>query len=289
MSNLLSDNPFEVIVKDFSLYQTLECGQCFRYYKVDKDDYIVLAKDKMIRIKQERDKLHLNCSEEEYHSFWKNYFDLDRDYKSIKDFLSQKDHNLKQAIDDKHGVRILQQDPWEMLISFILSQTKQIPHIQKLIETLSSVYGSPLGSYDNVTYYSFPTPKQLTSATEERLRELKVGFRAAYIVDAVMKIKTGNVDLEKLWQMTTDQAREQLKLIKGVGDKIADCVLLFGYNRYDVFPVDVWVKRVVETYYPINAKNMSDIQTFVKNYFGDYAGFAQQYLFYYARENKLGK
>lgn len=289
MKDIEFTNPFFISVRDFNLQQTLECGQCFRFYKLDTGTYLVLAQDHIIKIQQKEDRIFFYCNEEIYLSFWKNYFDLERDYGSIKRQLSEKDDLLKMAIMDKPGVRLLQQDPWEMLISFILSQTKQIPHIKKLIEVLSGQYGLYIGSYDNVPYHSFPTANQLNSVTEKSLRELKIGFRASYIVDAVQKIEAGLIDLEAIKSMTNDEAREKLKIIKGVGDKVADCVLLFGYNRYEVFPTDVWVKRIMELYYPVRSKNLDRIQDFAKHYFGEYAGFAQQYLFYHARDNKLGK
>jgi N-glycosylase/DNA lyase len=289
MNHIQFCNCFTIAVKDFNLQQTLECGQCFRYYKLKDNAYLVLAKDQAIKIVQAQEKLNFYCSEAVYQAFWKNYFDLDRDYRSIKVSLSEKDDYLKTAIADKHGVRILQQEPWEMLISFIISQTKQIPHIKKLIEVLAQQYGTFIGVYDNISYYSFPTPKQLKDASEEDFRKLKIGFRASYIVDAVNKIESGTIDLDAIKKMSDDEAREVLMTIKGVGHKIADCVLLFGYNRYAVFPTDVWVKRIVEFYYKVNGKNMDMIQSFAKSYFGEYAGFAQQYLFYHARDNKIGK
>jgi len=282
-------NPFIIKVEHFDLQQTLECGQCFRFNQIDDHTYLVLAKNNIVKVKQEQNKLFFFCNEEHYLNHWKVYFDIDRDYGTIKDYLSKKDQYLKEAISNKHGVRLLQQDPWEMLISFILSQTKQIPHIKKLIQVLSEQYGAYIGRYNEVDYYAFPTPEQLKEVTEESLRRLKIGFRAAYIVDVVRKIEAGIVDLEAIKQMTTEEGKEMLKSIRGVGNKVADCVLLFAYNRYEVFPTDVWVKRIVELYYPQKSKSMDEIQAFAKDYFGELAGFAQQYLFYHARDNKLGK
>lgn len=276
-------------VKDFCLEQILECGQCFRFYKLDEMEYIIIAKNKILRAKQEEKRLILFCSEDEYHNIWKEYFDMERDYGKIKLILSQKDSYLKEAILEKHGVRLLKQEPWEMLISFIISQTKQIPHIKKLIEALSMSYGDYIGEYLGIKYYSFPTPKQLSQATENDLRELKVGFRASYILDAVRFVQEGLIDLKEINYIPYEEARKRLMSIKGVGNKIADCVLLFAYSKYEVFPTDVWVKRVMEYYYFKENTKMDKIQDFAKNYFGKYAGFAQQYLFYYARDNKIGK
>lgn len=289
MNSIEFSNRVGVTVRDFDLQQTLECGQCFRFYKMDDNTYLVLANNQFVKIIQEKDQLVFFCSNEAYNTFWKQYFDLERDYGTIKAILSEKDNYLKTAVTEKYGVRLLQQEPWEMLISFILSQTKQIPHIKKLIEELSKTFGSLIGNYEGIPYYAFPKPQQLKGVTEETLRKLKVGFRAAYIVDAVEKVQSGQIDLEALKNMSNDEAREQLISIKGVGRKIADCVLLFAYNRYEVFPTDVWVKRVVQYYYPVESQNMDKIHDFARNYFGQYAGFAQQYLFYHARDNKIGK
>jgi N-glycosylase/DNA lyase len=276
-------------LNDFCIEQILECGQCFRFYKLAEKEYIIIAKNKLLRVKQEEDQITFHCSEDDFNSNWKNYFDLERDYSAIKNLLAQKDAFLKAAVTEKHGIRLLKQDPWEMLISFILSQTKQIPHIKKLIEALSIKYGNYMGEYLGVKYYTFPTPSQLKDATEEELKDLKTGFRATYIMDAVRHITEGTIVLEKLEALPYEEAKTILKSIKGVGDKIADCVLLFGYCRYEVFPTDVWVKRIVEYYYFQETIKMDKIQEFAKNYFGEFAGFAQQYLFYHARDNKIGK
>ncbi|PKM50321.1 MAG: N-glycosylase [Firmicutes bacterium HGW-Firmicutes-7] len=279
----------QLILKDFCIEQILECGQCFRFYKLGEKDYIIIAKNRLLNVKQVEDQLNFYCSEEEFNNVWKDYFDLDRDYSEIKKKLADKDLFLREAVTQKHGIRLLKQDPWEMLISFILSQTKQIPHIKKLIEALSIQYGDFLAEYLGVKYYTFPTPNQLMVATEEDLRALKTGFRATYIVDAVKQIIDGAIVLQELEALQYDEAKIILKSIKGVGDKIADCVLLFAYSKYEVFPTDVWVKRIVEYYYFQQTISMDKIQEFAKNYFGEYAGFAQQYLFYHARDNKLGK
>lgn len=276
-------------VKDFCLEQILECGQCFRFYKLGEKEYIIIAKNKLLRAKQVDNKLTLYCSKDEYNEIWREYFDLDRDYGKIKEILSLKDIYLMEAIKEKYGVRLLRQEPWETLISFIISQTKQIPHIKKLIEVLSKEYGKYIGEYLGVSYYSFPTPKELSLATEDDLKKLKVGFRASYILDAIKFITEGIINLDLINDMPYEDAKKELVSIKGVGNKIADCVLLFAYSKYEVFPTDVWVKRVMEYYYFKNNTKLDKIQEFAKNYFGEYAGFAQQYLFYYARDHKIGK
>ncbi len=212
-------------------------------------------------------------------------FDMDRDYHGLKVSLSHMDDHLKAAVNDKYGIRILKQDPFETLISFIISQNKHISHIRKLVETLSQEYGKYIGEFEGRMYYAFPTADELAAATEKELRELKVGFRAPYIIDAVTKVMSCEVDLDAVYNMPVDEGRNMLKKIKGVGNKVADCVLLFAYSKYDVFPVDVWVKRIMELFYSEEISEAGGIDSFIHRYFGKQAGFAQQYLFYHVRDN----
>lgn len=276
-------------VKDFCIKQILECGQCFRYYKLSEKDYIVISFGKIIRAKQINNILELYCDENDYNNIWKHYFDMDRDYGDIKDVLAKKDPYLKLAVNNKYGVRLLRQDPFETLISFVISQNKHITHIKKLIEELSKKHGTFIGEYQGQSYYSFPKVEDIKSITEDELRALKVGFRAPYIVDAINKVMNESVDLESIYNMSYEEAKKMLMSIKGVGNKVADCVLLFAYGKYEVFPTDVWVKRVMEYYYFKEEVPIHKITEFAKTYFNEYAGFAQQYLFYYARDNKIGK
>lgn len=276
-------------VKDFDLEQTLECGQCFRYIKVKEQHYKVIAFGRILEVEQRKHELHFhNSSEEDFNNYWESYFDLTRDYGSIKELLI-KDEVLKEAVDDKPGVRIIRQDFWECLISFIISQNKAIPHIQKIIKNISQAYGDYIGEHEGEKLYAFPTPEQLSQATEQDIRDLKAGFRAPYIVDATKRVLSEELPIRKLEDMTTEEAKEYLLQIKGVGNKIADCVLLFSLGRHDVFPIDIWVKRIMETLYLKEDTKLPAIQAYAKEKFGEHAGFAQQYLFYYARDKKIGK
>lgn len=283
------DEVIKIENQDFNIQQILECGQCFRFHKMNEHDYIIIAYNKILRIRQIDNKILLYCNKDDYEKIWATYFDMKRDYSKIKEYLSEKDVHLKTAIKEKYGVRILKQDPWEVLISFIISQNKQIPHIKKIISDLSSKYGNLIGKIDNEEYYSFPTIQQMSCVSEEELRELKVGFRAPYIIDAINKVNNGEIKLEELYFLEYDDAKKILMTIKGVGNKVADCVLLFGFGKYEVFPTDVWIKRIMEYYYFDKNTRIEVIHEFAKKYFGNYAGFAQQYLFYYARDNKIGK
>lgn len=275
-------------VTDFDLGQTLECGQCFRYEKIMENEYILVAKNTLLRVKQEENRIiFYDTTKEQYETIWKNYFDLDRDYKNIKNWLLSKDDSLKEAIDSKYGVRILNQDFFEMLITFIISQNKQIPHIMQIVTVISIQYGVRLGEIDGKSYYSFPTPEALSKVSEEEFRSLKAGFRAPYLVDACQKIYNGDIREEELHLLDNEGVLRRLMTIKGVGEKIAHCVMLFGLSRRDAFPVDVWIKRIMEHIYYKKVTKKEVIQQFAKEHFGEYGGYAQQYLFYYARDNKI--
>lgn len=274
-------------ISDFSLQQTLECGQCFHFKKIGENEYGVSAKGRLLHIKQEDNRLvFYNTTREEYNSLWQDYFDLSRDYGEIKRILLEKNQPLKSAIEDMWGIRLLNQDFEETLISFIISQNKQIPHIKKIVEEISQKYGNYLGSIGNEKFYSFPDIKQLQHITEQDLRDCKTGFRAPYIIDAIKKITDG-MSRDTFCGMDNETCRNTLKEIKGVGDKVANCVMLFGLARRDCFPVDVWIKRVMEYLYFDKETPKEAIEKKAAELFGEYGGYAQQYLFYYGRENKL--
>lgn len=284
------DNTIIEDVKDFDLSQTLECGQCFRFYKQDENDYVVVAYNKLLHIKQEGNNLiFFNCSENEIEG-WINYFDLNRDYDKIKKFLLRKDKVLKPAIEEKWGVRILNQEFHETLISFIISQNKQIPHIKHLVRRISENYGSYLGSVNGEDYYSFPSCSVLGTITEEDFREMKTGFRAPYLADAVLKLSSGELKETVFKGVEEEEARKKLMTVKGVGEKVANCVMLFSLGYRAAFPIDVWIKRIMEELYFNGEETSKDvIAKFAKENYGEYGGYAQQYLFCYGRDNKVGK
>lgn len=275
-------------LRDFNLGQTLECGQCFRFDRIKDNEYILTAKRRILHIEQKDDSLiFYHTSLEEFHLIWRSYFDLDRDYGLIKESLLKKDRILEDAIHSKDGIRILNQDFFEILITFIISQNKQIPHIKQIVEQISIRYGEKLGEMNGKEYYSFPDVKKLAGVSEEEFRECKAGFRAPYLVNACQAVYEGRITKEKLSGQSTEEVLESLLSIKGVGEKIANCVMLFGLSRSDSFPVDVWIKRVMENLYFHKETRKEIINRFAKEHFGEYAGFAQQYLFYYARDNKI--
>lgn len=277
-------------VIDFNIEQTLECGQCFHFDKIDEMEYVVIAYGKLLHIKQENDTLILYGKDKaEAESIWIPYFDLERDYGIIKSTLLKKDEKLRDAITEKYGVRILNQEFYETLISFIISQNKQIPHIKKIVFALSDTYGEPLGEVGGKMYYSFPTLERLGEITEDNYRELKTGFRAPYLKCASDMLNS-TLEEKKIKELPYDEAKEMLIQIKGVGEKVANCVLLFGLSHRNAFPVDVWIKRTMEAVYFDGADTSKEkITEFAKDRFGEYGGYAQQYLFFYGRDGGIDK
>ena len=275
-------------VSEFDIRQTLECGQCFHFEKLDEMDYAVVYKKHLLRIKQNGNVLKCeNTSVEEFENVWKYYFDLDRDYKCIQEDLINADERLLEAIKENRGVRILNQDFAETLMSFIISQNKQIPHIKAIVKSLSEKYGDYLGSINGMNFYAFPDELQIKKISEEMYRECKTGFRAPYLFDAGVKLNSEDFNSEGLRNMGYDLAKEKLITIKGVGEKVANCVLLFALGYRNAFPVDVWIKRIMEHMYFEKETDNNEIMRFAKERFGDYGGYAQQYLFNYAREKKM--
>ena len=277
-------------VCDFDLAQTLECGQCFHFVKLDENDYVLTAKGRLLHVSQQADTVTFyDTEEDEYVNVWKDYFDMDRDYSAIKKKLLEKDDKLKDAIESMWGVRILNQDFFETLISFIISQNKQIPHIKKIVADISAKFGTYKGTYGGTDMYTFPTLEQLVNASEEDFKELKTGFRAPYIMDAIRRNMAGQFDRNELKSMDYDSCIKELMAIKGVGEKVANCVSLFGLGKKEAFPVDVWIKRIMETMYFDGVDTPKDkIAAFAKEQFGELGGFAQQYLFYYGKSIKMG-
>ena len=275
-------------VEDFDLGQTLECGQCFRFNKIKDNEYIIVAHHIMQRVGQVQDSvIFYNCDIDTFNNIWYEYFDFGTNYKEIKDYLLQYDDKLKEAIEKKNGIRILKQEFFENLLSFIISQNKQIPHIMKIVDDIANKYGDKLGEYEGREYYSFPTVEQLKNATEEDFKALKTGFRAPYLMDAIKLVADGSINPDNFKDLSTLEVEKELIKIKGVGTKVANCVLLFSLGRRDAFPVDVWIQRIMEELYYNGEKTKKEvIIDFAKEHFGEYGGYAQQYLFYYARDGK---
>lgn len=277
-------------VKDFDPVHIFDCGQCFRWIKEEDGSYTGVAKGKVINVKKEDDKIIIdNTNKEDFENIWYDYFDLGRDYTSIKKELAKHDENLAKAVEFGWGIRILQQDSWEMLISFIISSNNRIPMIQRAINNISEKYGTEIGEYRGKKYYAFPTPSQLSEATIEDLRECKTGFRDKYIYHTTKAVVDEKLNMEDFIYMESDICHKELMKFKGVGAKVADCIALFGMRKYNSFPVDVWVKRVMQEFYGADDMSLPKMRKYGMELFGEDAGFAQQYLFYYVRELEIGK
>lgn len=273
-------------VRDFHPAHTFLCGQCFRWIENDDGSFDGIAYKKAVNVSLEDSTLVIkNTTEEDYINIWRHYLDLERDYTIIKNSL-RTDDNLKKAIEYGYGIRILNQEPWECLVSFIISTQNQIPRIKKIVSSLSEKFGQKINIGDRV-YHSFPDAPSLKGVTEEDLSFLKAGYRAGYIIDAVNKITSGEINLDSIFDMDYISAKKELMKIKGVGEKVADCVLLFSYGKTEAFPIDVWVGRIMRSLYLGEEASIKEIRAESEKRFGKNAGIAQQYLFYYARDNRL--
>ena len=286
MKRYQSDNNYILEgVEDFLLSQTLECGQCFHFAKIGEEDYIISAKGRILHLQQSENTLvFFDTTEKEYEEIWEHYFDLDRDYAHIKKVLLDKDDSLKPAIDKMWGVRILNQDFFETMISFIISQNQQIPRIKQIVANLSETYGVKGEGLD-----IFPDADGIIAGGEEGIRMCKTGFRAKYIMDACIKYKAGELEEAALREMTYEDCVEKLKSVKGIGEKVANCIALFALGKRNAFPIDVWMKRIMEDLYFGGETPNAKIAEFARERFGEYGGYAQQYLFYYGKTNKIGK
>ena len=248
-----------------------------------------MAYEKLLHISQNGKNVTFHDTTiEEYDEIWADYFDLDRDYGEIKRYLLNKDEILVPAIEKKWGVRILNQEFSETLMSFIISQTKQIPQIKQVVNDISRKYGKYVGEYNGEKYYAFPDIKSLKKITEEQFIECKAGFRAKYLVNASLFLSE-DMNKDYFASYTYEEAKKVLTSIKGVGEKVANCVLLFSLGYRNAFPVDVWIKRTMEELYFKKETSKDVIQKFGEEKFGEYGGYAQQYLFYYGKTSLTKK
>ncbi len=257
----------------FDLRQTLDCGQSFRFSSDENGVWQGVAKDRVLEIYKENDFIVIkNMSEKEFQADFFEYFTFDIDYSAIKSELSA-DETLKKAISVSPGIRILKQEKFETVCSFIFSQNNNIPRIKGIIQRFCENFGEKIDDNN----YSFPTAEKIAALEVEDLAPIRAGFRAKYIIDAARKVHSGEVDLNSLEKLSLDEARAELMKIKGIGPKVADCVLLFSCKQLSAFPQDVWIKKVMSELYP------DGLPECVKGI----EGIAQQYLFDYARSIKL--
>lgn len=264
-----------------------ECGQAFRWKKLDEEAYRFIFRDMVLEAHATDDAIEIIGDFRDEKDIL-NYFDLNTDYDAIKKTLSANDEVIRKAIDFGSGMRILKQDPFETYISFIISANNQIKNIKNTIKKLSQMYGEKLNNpFDEEEYYAFPSPLALSNAKPEDIKEYaRAGFRSERIVIASKMVQEGIINFEELKEKSVDDIRKTLLEVPGIGEKVFQCILLFGLGRTDSFPVDVWVKRVMEElYYSGEERNKKLIQEDGMKRFGDLSGYAQQYLFYYMREN----
>lgn len=271
------------IKSDINLYDTLMSGQAFRINIEDDESFTIIISDRILNIKQENDYLIVNSNnEEDLELVTRYYLDLDRDYEVLNKELS-KNEILKRDINLCKGYKVLKQDKFEMYISYIISQNNNVKRISGSINKISERYGKKV-KYNNKEYYLFPTFEELKNITIEELRECGVGFRDSYIINALNKLKENPFFLEELDMLPTDEAIKELMKIKGIGLKVASCILMFGYSRFDTFPVDTWVKKYVSENFKIK-DDIKIISKFMKDNFKENSGLAVQY-FYHINRNK---
>lgn len=277
-------------VKSFEPRHIFDCGQCFRWEEQEDGSYTGIFKNNVLNVKKERQEIiFTGICEENIEKICIEYFDLNRDYEKIKSTLSKVDPYLKKSIQYGEGIRLLNQDLWETIISFIISANNNIPRIKGIINRLSKAYGNKI-EWKGKEYYTFPTVEQLAKADVQDLRELGLGFRDIRVYETTRKIRNKEIDLEKLHQeKSTTKVRDMLLTLSGVGPKVADCILLFStLKRFDVFPIDVWVRRVMNDLYIGNKDetkvNKKEIENLAREKYGNLEGIAQQYLFYWRRD-----
>ena len=277
-------------IDSFELADIFDCGQCFRWNKQDDGSYTGVFKNNVMNVQKSGDTVTFKgICDGNIEEIVRDYFDLDRDYDEIKEQLSKIDENVKTSIEYGKGIRILNQDLWEMIISYIISANNNIPRIKGIIERLSQAYGKEI-DWNGEKYYTFPTARELKYVTVEDFRKLGTGFRDIRLYETTHMILDGKVNLVQLQNNpNTLEVREQLLSLSGVGPKVADCILLFStLKRFEVFPIDVWVRRVINELYiknpDENKVNKKEIEKLAKEKFGNLAGIAQQYLFYWKRE-----
>ena len=257
------------------LFHIFECGQFFRYKKINNDYYIAFSLDKKVEVFKKDEDYYFKCDADNV-SYYNNFFDLKTDYSAIKNNLIRNFPFMKKAINFGYGIRILKQNILEMIISFIISANNRIPRIQKSIEYICEKAGTNMGDY-----YAFPTLEQLSKLDEQFFLNAKIGFRAKYMIQTIKDLQ--NIDFKELEKLDTPTLREKLIQLKGVGPKVADCILLFGFSRKNVFPVDTWIAKVYEQDLGGEQTNRVKIAKELVNKFSDLSGYAQQYLFYYKR------
>ncbi len=284
------NNDFEIKVKNFDMDTTFHCGQAFRWKKLEHS-YVGCAYERVIEVEYD-EKTHslkiLHSNTEDIDNIWREYFDLNRDYEEIKESLSKRDQHLKKAIHFAGGMRILNQEPWETILSFIISQNNNMARIKTNIENLSRNFSTKKITYKGEEYYPIPNPFELKDLTLKDLEPIKLGYRGDYIIKSAKRMAElfpQGITREEVEHLKNNELEEMLTSFPGIGPKVANCIMLFAFKRIDSFPIDTWVKKLMNQFYGFSKTDLKGMKTFSNEFFYPYGGIAQQYLFHYVRNN----
>lgn len=272
------------IVKPFKLDDTVTCGQIFRFFPLEDGSYDIILKDRVINVYMDDKYLCVSSNDDDnLEKVVRDYFDLDNDYDAMNDFLINSDSKLINAVEFSRGLMMIKQDPFETVMEYIISANNGVPQIANALNNIAKKYGKKV-MFNNKEYYLFPQYKDLKDVTIEEFRECKVGFRDKYLKAMIDKLNNNEIDLDEFYNLNTKEALDKFMQNVGIGPKVASCILLFAYQKYDVFPIDTWVKKVMKNDYEIEGER--NIREFATKTYGKYSGIAIQYLFNYGRNNK---
>lgn len=264
-------------INNLDLDNTICCGQIFRYEKLEDDSYIVILKDRVVKLKYIDNKLYIDSNNmDNIENVIREYLDLDRDYISIIENIKERDDVLGKYLDKSIGLKMIKQDPIECIVSYIISQNNSVRNIKNSLDLISYKFGDKVIFLDK-EYYLFPSIDKLSKISLEEFRECKVGFRDRYLVDIISDIVENRLNVNYIFEMNSEDSLRYLMSFRGIGMKVASCILLFAYGKYDVYPIDTWVKKYMDVNYGI--KDEKKIKEFCKEKYGKYSGLAIQYMF----------
>lgn len=268
-------------VDNFNLRDTVTCGQIFRFEELDDNSFDIILSDRVINIKQEENNIIVNSNNmNNIEKVIKNYFDLDYDYESINKKILEIDKSNKEIINRCKGLKMINEPKFEVIISYILSSNNRVPQIKNALDNISKTYGKKV-IFNNKEYYLFPTLEEISVCDLDTLRSCKTGFRDKYIYEFVNKVINKEFDINLIDNMNSEDALNYLMSLSGVGEKVASCILLFGYHRFDVFPIDTWVKKYMKDKY--NIEGVNNIRKFTNDKYQELSGIVIQYMFHYKR------
>jgi len=271
-------------ITHFNLKETLTSGQTFRFTETEIDGFkgfLGYVENYFIKVYQKDNSLVIYSNNNDP-LYWQSYFNLDVDFDEILESISR-DNLVKEAMTHyDFGIRLIKQNLFETIITFLCSQNNSIPNITRIINNLCMTYGEKI-TYEDMEYYAFPTVESLSNADLDTLKQCKTGYRNEYILNSSKAILNKEIDLDNIINLNTDDAKVELMKLHGIGPKVADCILLFSLRKYDAFPTDVWVKKIMQQKYNVESKNEKNKREKGREIFGPYAGYAQQYLFHYYR------